>query len=92
MVKIIKLEPANDGKKKFIATFDDGKKTKFGAFGMNDYTITGDKDARERFRKRHAKDLETNDPQRPGYLSMFILWGDSTSLEQNVRAFNKRFG
>ena len=91
MVKIIKIEPANDGKKKWIATFNNGKKTKFGQFGADDYTLTGDKEARERYRARHRKDLDTADPTRAGYLSFYILWGDSTSINQNVKDFNKRF-
>lgn len=92
MVKIVKLEQADDGKHKWIAYFDDGRKTRFGADGMDDYTITKDKEQRERYRERHRKDLETGDPHRAGFLSYYILWGDSTSVSQNVKAFNKRFG
>jgi hypothetical protein len=36
---------------------------------MNDYTLTGDKEARKRYRERHAKDLDTKDYKRAGYLS-----------------------
>lgn len=92
MVKIVKLEQADDGKHKWIAHFDDGRKTKFGANGMDDFTITKDKEQRDRYRERHHKDLETGDAHRAGFLSYYILWGDSTSIAQNVRAFNKRFG
>ena len=92
MVKIVKLEQADDGKYKWIAYFDDGRKTRFGADGMDDYTLTKDKEQRERYRERHRKDLETGDPHRAGFLSYYILWGDSTSISQNVKAFNKRFG
>jgi len=28
----------------------------------------------------------------PGYLSYYLLWGDSTDLQTNVRAYRKRFG
>jgi hypothetical protein len=92
MVRIVKIDPANDGVKKWIATFDDGKKTKFGAAGADDYTITRDKKQRDLYRARHRKDLDTGDPQRAGYLSYYILWGDSTSIKKNVADFNKRFG
>lgn len=88
---LVRLEPARDGKHKWIAIFKDGTKTRFGAFGMDDYTITGDKDQRARFRARTANQLRTNDPKRAGYLSRFILWGDSTSIGQNVRDYNRRF-
>ena len=67
------------------------KTTHFGAAGMDDYTLSKDKEQRARYRKRHAKDLKTNDPTRPGYLSYFLLWGDSTSLRKNITDYKKRF-
>lgn len=82
--------------KKLMAEFFDGgdKKVKtihFGAKGMDDYTLTGDKDARERYRTRHKKDLDTKDPTRAGFLSYYILWGDSTSRDKNIKDYKKRF-
>ena len=91
MVTISKLEKTNDGIHKWLAIFNDGKTTKFGAYGMNDYTLTGDKEARRLYRVRHLKDLNTNDPQRAGYLSYYILWGESTNINTNVKSFNKKF-
>jgi hypothetical protein len=91
MVKIKKLEKAKDGKHKWIAHFDTGKKTKFGAYGMDDFTITNDEEQRERYRKRHQKDLKTNDPTRAGYLSYYVLWNLPT-IKESVEDFNKRFG
>ena len=94
-MKLIKLEKLKTGIKKYKATFklDNGKtkSTSFGASGMNDYTLTGDKEARSRYRKRHAKDLKTNDPTRAGYLSYYILWGDTTSVQKNLKSYKKRF-
>lgn len=92
MNKIIKLEKSNDGIHKWKATFKDGKTTAFGAAGMSDYTLTGDKEARRLYRLRHRADLDTNNPQRAGYLSYYILWGESTSVAQNIKSFNKMFG
>jgi hypothetical protein len=88
----MKLKPANDGKHKYIAEFKDGTHTRFGAVGMDDYTITHDKEQRERYRTRHKKDLETNDPKRAGFLSYYILWGNSTSIQANKAAYQQRFG
>jgi hypothetical protein len=59
---------------------------------MDDYTLKGDKEQRERYRTRHKKDLATKDPTRAGFLSYYLLWGDSTSLQENIRAFRSRFG
>ena len=86
---------ASDSKtKKYIATFmvnGKEKKVSFGAKGYDDYTIKKDKEQRDRYRKRHAKDLKTGDPTRAGYLSYYLLWGDSTSLQQNIKSYKKRF-
>ena len=94
-MKLLKLEKLKLGPKKYKAVFetDKGRKktTTFGAFGMNDYTLTKDKEARKRYRKRHSKDLKTNDPTRAGYLSYYILWGDSTSVRENLKSYKKRF-
>jgi hypothetical protein len=78
-----------------MAVFENNGRTKtthFGAKGMDDYTIKGDKEQRERYRARHKKDLETKDPTRAGFLSYYLLWGDSTSFAQNLRDFKSRFG
>ena len=97
--KVIKSDAKN---KKFTAIFcmcngksnccdKDKKKVHFGSKGMDDYTITKDKEQRDRYRTRHKKDLETKDPTRAGYLSYYLLWGDSTSLQENIKDYKKRF-
>ena len=95
MTKLESVTPANDGTHKYKAVFlrPDGRKktTYFGAAGMDDYTKTHDKEQRERYRDRHRKDLITNDPTRAGFLSYYVLWGDSTSFRKNLSAFKKRF-
>jgi hypothetical protein len=83
--------------KKYMAVFTDSssgrtKRTHFGSAGMTDYLLSKDKDRRARYRSRHKKDLQTRDPTRAGYLSWFLLWGDSTSLRTNVSAYKRRFG
>lgn len=88
----MKLVKSTDGVHKWVAEFDDGTKTRFGASGMDDYTLTGDKDARLRYQIRHKKDLRTRDPKRAGYLSYYLLWGDSTSLAENLASYKRRFG
>jgi len=101
-MKLISVKPSDRKDKKLVATFclcegeskccdKKKKKVHFGSKGMDDYTITKDKEQRERYRTRHKKDLETKDPMRAGYLSYYLLWGDSTSLQQNIKDFKKRF-
>ena len=94
-MKLVKIVKSSKKNKKFDAIFlkDNGKEktVSFGQRGADDYSLTGDKDARLRYRKRHLKDLKTNDPSRAGYLSYYILWGDSTDLQKNIVAYRKRF-
>ena len=93
-MKIVISKSTNKNKKLMAEFFDDDKKIKtthFGSAGMDDYTLSGDKKARERYRVRHKKDLDTKDPTRAGYLSYYILWGDSTSRDKNIKDYKKRF-
>jgi len=89
------IKKSNKSGKKFMAVFtrDNGrtKTTHFGAAGMKDYTLTGDKGRRRLYRNRHRKDLTTNDPTRAGYLSYYILWGESKSIRENIKSYKKRF-
>lgn len=94
--KLLSVTKSPDPDKKIRATFENketGRKkvVDAGQAGAPDYTITGDKEQRERYRTRHRKDLETNDPTRPGYLSFFLLWGTSVSLAKNLQEYKRRF-
>ena len=88
------IKPSTKPGKKLMAVFtkDNGrtKTTHFGAKGMDDYTITKDKERRRLYRERHKKDLATKDPTRAGFLSYYILWGDSTSRATNISNYKKR--
>ena len=94
MVKMI-VKKSNKPDKKLMAIFtkDNGrtKTTHFGAANMDDYTLTKDKEQRKRYRSRHKKDLSTGDYTRAGFLSYYILWGDSTSRKENIAAYKRRF-
>jgi len=94
MVSVV-IKKSDKPGKKLVAIFtrDNGrtKKTYFGAAGMEDYTITKDKEQRKRYRSRHKKDLSTGDYTRAGYLSYYILWGDSTSRRENIASYKRRF-
>ena len=90
---IITTSEKSDKKYKAVFTKDDGK-TKtvhFGAKGYEDYTQHHDKDRRTQYRRRHEKDLK-GDPMRAGYLSYYVLWGESTNVQTNIRSFKNKFG
>ena len=93
---LVKVVKSTKPEKDYMAVFKDSKtgKTKtthFGDSSMDHYNIHKNKQRKKNYRSRHAKDLNTNDPTAPGYLSYYLLWGDSTSLRENVAAYKKRF-
>lgn len=94
-MKLLKIIESPKSGKEYRAVFqtDSGrlKTTDFGDPTMEQYTEHGDKQRREAYRARHAKDLETEDPTRAGYLSYYLLWGDSKSLSRNISSYKKRF-
>lgn len=93
MIKLLEVKKSNKPEKKYMAIFEleDGRKkvTHFGQAGARDFLLTGDKDLRKAYRARHKKDLETNDYTKPGYLSYYLLWGNSTSLTKNIEDYKK---
>lgn len=88
MVKLIEIKPSTRKDKKLMAVFEDAI-THFGAAGYSDYTQHKDKERRNRYIARHAKDLDTKDPTRAGYLSMFVLWNKPT-LEASIDDYKRR--
>jgi hypothetical protein len=94
-MKLLRIVDSPKEGKKLRAVFNNNGRTKnvdFGAIGMDDYTLTHDKAQRDRYRFRHAKDLKTGEPWRAGYLSYYVLWGDSTSRRENIKAYRDKFG
>lgn len=78
--------------KKYRAIFADGKKVDFGATGYTDYTQPPhDKERRERYLTRHRGNEQWGNPRTAGSLSRHLLWGDSTSLQQNLASFKRKF-
>ena len=92
-IKLIKISKAPKSSRfKYFAFFNkNGKEIKrgFGANSYSDYTIHKDKNRRNRYIKRHLKDLKTNDPTRAGYLSMYVLW-NYPSLTKSISDYKRR--
>jgi hypothetical protein len=81
----------NDKNKRFIATFTNGKTTKFGQSNpkIGTYIDHNDKTLKRNYIKRHLRDLNTNDYTRAGYLSLFLLW-DKPTLKESITTYNTR--
>jgi len=94
-MKLLDIVPSQRKGKKWTAIFEGEngrqKRTHFGSAGMNDFTLTGDEKARDSYWRRHRKDLNTGDPTRAGFLSLYILWNKPT-LEASARDYKRRFG
>lgn len=92
-MKLLRIEPSKNAKKKYDAFFDiDGKEKRvsFGAEGMSDYTIHKDPERRNRYILRHQVREDWKDPLKPGSLSRYILW-EKTNIDDAIRAYKKRF-
>lgn len=94
MTKMI-VKPSTKAGKDYMAIFTEKsgrtKTTHFGDKNLDHYTSGATKEQRTRYRARHKKDLNTNDPKRAGYLSYYILWGDSVDIKKNIASYKKRF-
>ena len=96
-MKIVEAQPKTG--KRFTAIFrlhKGGKVIKITHFGQRNpkqgtYIDHGDKKKRDAYRARHKKDLDTKDFKRAGFLSMGLLWGDNTSLKENIEDYKKKF-
>ena len=95
-MKLLKIVASDRPQKRYKAIFeqDNGrtKTTHFGDSAKQTYIDHHDKERRERYRSRHKKDLETGDPTRAGFLAYEILWGSSTSMDENIRHYKSKYG
>ncbi len=94
MVSVV-IKKSDKAGKKMVAVFtrDNGrtKSVHFGQAGAPDYTITKDKAQRKRYLDRHRKNENWSNPESAGALSRWILWGNSTSRQENIRSFKSKF-
>jgi hypothetical protein len=93
-MKLIKIVRSDKPEKKMMAVFDTGsgrtKTIHFGARGMDDYTITKDKEQMERYLNRHRSSENWSKADSAGALSRYVLWS-ATTLEQGIQNYKKRF-
>ena len=93
------ITKSNAKNKKFTAVFShykDGKKvklktTQFGDSRYEDYTIHKDKERRSKYRSRHKGNLSKGTYMSPSHLSFYLLWGDSSSFDTNIKKYKKMF-
>jgi hypothetical protein len=91
----VSIKPSTSSGKKMMAVFYDEAKKKvrtshFGAVGYDDYTITGDLQAKMNYIARHKERENWNDYMTAGALSRWILWG-KPSLSASIADYIGRF-
>lgn len=96
--KLLKITKSDKKEKKYKATFEnlDTNKTFIRHFGYynpddlkNDFTLHKDEERRNRYINR-AKSQLKDDPTKPAYLSVFILWGDEPNFRKSVKDYSRR--
>jgi hypothetical protein len=94
MVKIVNIIESPRKAKRFRALLSDGKKIDFGLDTGSTYIDHKDKKKRLNWWNRHygnarEKELIDNLTMSPALLSAYILWGDSTDLNDNIVYLNE---
>jgi len=94
-MKLISIVESDKPEKKMMAIFlneeTNRKKTiHFGQAGANDFTITRDKEAKNRYIDRHALKENWHDPTTAGALSRWVLW-NKESKYASIIDYKKRF-
>ena len=99
-MKLEKVVKSDAKGKKFTAYFcmcegeskcSKKKKVHFGQENSDDYTITKDKEQRDRYRARTKSVYNKAPPTSASRLAGDLLWGDSTSLQQNIKDYKKKY-
>lgn len=88
---MVQFYKANDGVHKYVAVFDDGDHTAFGALGYEDFTTHRDIRRKKLYLARHKKRENWDDPKTAGALSRWILWNKAT-LRESIESYIKKFG
>ena len=107
MPVLLSVKKSTNPKKKWTALFrmpntktgkERFKSVSFGSPTMEDYLEHKDVERRERYLKRHERDLRTKDPLRAGYLAYYITWSGfpqkgkpSTDIRKLIKMYNKKF-
>lgn len=87
MIRVFTLYRSTNPNKKYdiyIPINGEVRKISFGDSRYEDYTIHKDIKRRDNYRARHRND-NINDPLSAGFWSWHILWGDTTSLDKNLK-------
>lgn len=91
--KLQYIAPSSRKDKRYMAVFDDGAHIHFGMPTNQAYVDHKDRLRRDRYILRHSNErhLWATNPYMPSSLSRYILWGDSTDINENIRQYKNRY-
>lgn len=92
MLDAVLMKADNPDKKFTIYLENNGKihKINFGSAGMNDYTITNDNTAKERYIKRHKPRENWDNLLSAGFYAKHILWAEKT-IDKSIAKIQKDY-
>ena len=94
-MKIIKLEDSQLKSKRFRVYLDNNKHYDFGLKDKHEtYIDHKDKVRRDNYRRRHYNSIKEqpyiiNLIPSPALFSYYLLWGESSNINQNIKTLNK---
>ena len=94
-MKIIKLEDSQLKSKRFRVYLDNNKYYDFGLKDRHEtYIDHKDKVRRDNYRRRHYNSIMEqpyiiNLIPSPALFSYYLLWGESSNINQNIKTLNK---
>ena len=94
VVQIVNIQASTRAHKRYKATLNNGKIINFGLDTGSTYIDHHSIHLRTNYRKRHyasqrEKPLLENLTPSASALSYYLLWGDSTSLSENIQRLNR---
>ena len=90
-MRFISLEKSNKPNKKYVIKFSDPNLTiHFGSKHSSTYLDHHDKVKRSNYLKRHKVNEDWNQVNA-GSLSAYVLWGDSTDINENLINYLTKF-
>jgi hypothetical protein len=86
----VSLKKSDRGDKKYVIVFKEPNTTiHFGSKNSRTYLDHGNKTVRENYIKRHRVNEDWS-KINAGSLSRYLLWGDTTDINKNLKSYLKR--
>jgi len=91
-MKIKSITESKQKGKKYVIKFSNPTKTvHFGSEGSSTYIDHKDKTKRDNYMARHGVNEDWSDPMSAGALSLYLLWGPYTTLDENINFYKEMF-